>query len=66
VVEQAPRSADDDLRAARQRALLWTVRNATVNGDLVRLAVLPDRPELARYLERELPRRYDDERLGPF
>ena len=65
MVEQAARRPDDDLRTARESALLRTVGNAAVDRDLVRLAVLPDRAEFARDLKRELTRRHDDERLRP-
>src|SRR5947209_19114825 len=65
VVEQAAWRADDDLGAARESALLWTVGNAAIDRDFVRFAVLADRAELPCHLECELARRDHDESLRP-
>jgi len=65
VVEKPPWSANDHLRPARERALLRAVGHSAVNRDLVGLAVLTNRSEFTRHLQRELSRRYDDERLRP-
>src|SRR6267143_3113771 len=66
VIEQPSRRSDHDRRSAREGTLLRAIGNATVDRDLVRVPVLSDRSELARYLQRELPRGYDDQRLRAF
>src|SRR5581483_4746162 len=53
----------DDLRSAGERALLRAVGHAAVDRDLVGVAVLAERAELARDLRAELAGRDDDERL---
>src|SRR5207302_1826462 len=52
-------------RAACEGALLRAIGDAAVDRDLVCVAMLADRSELARDLHRELTCRHDDERLRP-
>ena len=62
----ASRSSDHDRHAALERALLRAVRDTAVDRDLMRVPVLPERTELTRHLDGELPRRHDDQRLRSF
>ena len=64
MVAQATRRADDDMRAAFQRALFGAIVHAAhAGGDLcARLGVKPF--QLARDLQRQFPRRRDAQRHG--
>ncbi len=63
VIEYTARRADDDVRAVGQSIDLWLHWGAAVNANDVELRVLSQRLELFGYLQRELTRWAQDQRL---
>ena len=62
-VEEPSRRRDQEIAAARERLLLVPARRAAVRDDRRRADAPPEPLRLPRDLERQLPRRADDDRL---